>query len=122
MTTKTPKKGNYSKMREQLFDVEIKPLISSLAAKCQEYNFPMYTAILIDDSEKDKSVANLTNVQIDELPSFMQLCALMTREPEIGRAVSDLVVDAMRLADKFDDLKTEMMAKNKGGDNREPNQ
>ena len=116
--TKQTKKGNYSNMREQLFDLEIKPLISSLAAKCQEYNFPMYTAILIDDSEKDKSVVNLTNVQSDHLPRFMQLCALMTKEPGIGRAVSDLVIDAMLFADKFTDL----LNKEKGGDNREPNQ
>jgi len=116
MTTKTPKKGNYQQLREQLFEVEIKPLIDNLAAKCNEYNFPIYAGILIID-EDDKTIVNTTVLQAHEMPNSLQVCALMTREPVFAKSVADLVTTAIHVNEKLDELKAKILAK---GGSHEP--
>ncbi len=117
MTTKMPKKGNYEKMREQLFELEIKPLAEALAAKCKEYNFPMYANILIDDSN-NKTVTNVSIVLGEEMPNRMQLCAVLTKEPKIVSAIVDMLSGALSFNDKI--KKLGMSIDVVGGSDHEP--
>ena len=101
MTTKTPKKGNYENMREQLFDLEIKPLAEALAKKCNEYNFAMYSSILIFN-DGDEATTNVSITNAEDMPSVMQFCALLTRDPKLAHSVVQLIAEASNVTERID--------------------
>ena len=112
--TKQTKKGNYQQVREQLFDVEIKPLADSLAKKCNEYNFAMYSSILVSNDD-DEATTNVSITNAEDMPSVMQFCALLTRDPKLAHSVVQLIAEASNVTEKIDAV----VGKNKtakGGD------
>jgi len=98
---KTTKNGNYQQLREQLFEVEIKPLIDNLAAKCNEYNFAMYSSILILN-DGDEATTNVSIVNAEDMPRVMQFCALLTRDPKLSHSVVQLIAEASNVTEKID--------------------